>query len=162
MLYITNPCKSWKSVWLLHQSESHYISADLYSVVLTRTSSWPNPVEVNTLVYSTCPIQFNWLSFSHSPKQSQQYQQSLPISQFNMQEAVSYCCAPWVLCRYQVVMAHQISDIFVRVTIAIIKQAFGNETTYICHWKYFHFTCTYSGTHSNLCFFSNTNNVRKL
>ena len=40
------------------------------------------------------------------------------------------------------------SDIrhFLHVTIAVIKQALGNETTDICHWKHFHITCMYRGT----------------
>ena len=48
---------------------------------------------------------------------------------------------------------------FAYVTIVIIKQVLGNETTDICQWKHLHITCTYSSTHSTLCFFSNMNNV---
>ena len=31
------------------------------SLAVKRRTSWPNPVEVNALIYSVCDIQFNWL-----------------------------------------------------------------------------------------------------
>jgi hypothetical protein len=112
---------------------------------LTQSKSMP---------FSIVPVTYNSIDshsvISHTPKQLQQYQESLPTSHLHIQETVLYCCAPWILCKYQRHFRYR--TLFVCVTMSISKQTHGHETTDICHWKHFHITCRYGTTHHMLCF----------
>jgi len=147
MLYITNPCKSWIPMRLLYPMWGSLLQCwpagainmelPLYglpptsfirslilpltmtrnwnpcdnshnSLAVKRTTSWPNPVE------SQCPsLQHLWHTIQLTLS---------PLWHHNLQNSHSnttsiYCCAPWILCRYQVVTELQISDIFCKFHI---------------------------------------------
>jgi hypothetical protein len=163
MQYITNPYKSWITMWLLYPmrgsllqcwpADAINLELPLYglpptsfvhwlilpltpprnwnpcgnsrnSLAVKRTTSWPNPVEVNALLYSICDIQFNWL---RAPFDNTFFKTFTAIQRVSTAVLHESCVGIkwWWNFRYE--------TFFGCVTTAIIQQAFGRETTDICH-----------------------------